>query len=166
MALYSYLNEHEKPTQVDLENCLDGNLCRCTGYRPLLDAAKSFACDRPVAIQYEEEEHKTLDSMKVCSSNSQSVISSFENYSNTCSIPFPEELKSLVNGALDIKGRKCRWIRPQSLQELVNLKAEHPAAKIITGNTEVGIETKFKNCNYPIVIHASDVPELTNVIRI
>ena len=28
--------------QVELEGALDGNLCRCTGYKPILDAAKTF----------------------------------------------------------------------------------------------------------------------------
>ena len=27
---------------VELEGALDGNLCRCTGYKPILDAAKTF----------------------------------------------------------------------------------------------------------------------------
>eukprot|EP01062_Namystynia_karyoxenos_P051015 TRINITY_DN398_c0_g6_i1.p1 TRINITY_DN398_c0_g6~~TRINITY_DN398_c0_g6_i1.p1 ORF type:complete len:1452 (+),score=529.06 TRINITY_DN398_c0_g6_i1:87-4358(+) len=31
----------------ELEHCLDGNLCRCTGYRPIIDTAKSFAADAP-----------------------------------------------------------------------------------------------------------------------
>jgi xanthine dehydrogenase/oxidase len=43
MALYAYLRSNPGATAEDLEHCLDGNLCRCTGYRPILDAAKSVS---------------------------------------------------------------------------------------------------------------------------
>jgi hypothetical protein len=46
MALYSFLRNHPRPTVHELEEAVDGNLCRCTGYRPLLDAIKSFGVDR------------------------------------------------------------------------------------------------------------------------
>lgn len=42
MALYAYILEHPSATESQLETCLDGNLCRCTGYRPVVQAAKSF----------------------------------------------------------------------------------------------------------------------------
>lgn len=51
MSLYALLrNAYDPATKtyrlseemIELEGALDGNLCRCTGYKPILDAAKSF----------------------------------------------------------------------------------------------------------------------------
>ncbi|KAJ2749567.1 hypothetical protein IWQ56_007206, partial [Coemansia nantahalensis] len=43
MSLYVLLRNNPAPSEREIEECFDGNLCRCTGYRPILDAAKTFA---------------------------------------------------------------------------------------------------------------------------
>ncbi|KAJ1903315.1 hypothetical protein LPJ81_003125, partial [Coemansia sp. IMI 209127] len=43
MSLYTLLRNNPTPNEREIEECFDGNLCRCTGYRPILDAAKTFA---------------------------------------------------------------------------------------------------------------------------
>ncbi|KAJ2855782.1 hypothetical protein J3B02_001980, partial [Coemansia erecta] len=45
MSLYTLLRNNPNPSELEIEECFDGNLCRCTGYRPILDAAKTFAED-------------------------------------------------------------------------------------------------------------------------
>ena len=45
MILISLLEKNSSPTQQMIENNFDGNICRCTGYRSILDAMKSFATD-------------------------------------------------------------------------------------------------------------------------
>lgn len=41
MSLWAmYENEQEPPNKDKISDYLSGNLCRCTGYRPILDAAK------------------------------------------------------------------------------------------------------------------------------
>ena len=43
MTAYAHLREHEQPSEQALEDLFAGNLCRCTGYRPILEAMRSFA---------------------------------------------------------------------------------------------------------------------------
>ena len=47
MTAYAYLREHEQPTERGLEDAFAGNLCRCTGYRPILEAMRTFATAPP-----------------------------------------------------------------------------------------------------------------------
>ena len=42
MAIYGALLSGTKDP-VELDGCIDGNLCRCTGFRPILDAAHECA---------------------------------------------------------------------------------------------------------------------------
>jgi len=43
MAMYGVLRENRRPTKTQIDRAMQGNLCRCTGYRPILQAFYSFA---------------------------------------------------------------------------------------------------------------------------
>ncbi|XP_026666897.1 xanthine dehydrogenase-like isoform X2 [Ceratina calcarata] len=42
MSMYALLRATPKPSMRDLEIAFQGNLCRCTGYRPIIEAYKTF----------------------------------------------------------------------------------------------------------------------------
>lgn len=46
---------------------------------------------------------------------------------------------------------------------LLKLKAEYPDARLVVGNTEVGIEMKFKDARYPVLIGVTHIPELNHM---
>jgi xanthine dehydrogenase/oxidase len=55
MSMYSLLrSKAEKPTEEEIEEALGGNLCRCTGYRPILAGFNTFARDAPDAAYSNE----------------------------------------------------------------------------------------------------------------
>ena len=74
---------------------------------------------------------------------------------------FPPELKvrheELVAESVTFVGDKVTWHRPTDLSDLLSLKTTYPEAKLVGGNTEIGVETKFKGCLYPILIQTSKV---------
>ena len=49
VSLYTLISNN--PTVSHLEEHLDGNLCRCTGYRPIWDAARALCVDGESAVR-------------------------------------------------------------------------------------------------------------------
>ena len=41
MAAKALLNENPKPTEAEIKEALSGNLCRCTGYKKIVESVKS-----------------------------------------------------------------------------------------------------------------------------
>ena len=80
---------------------------------------------------------------------------------------FPPELRC-QNGlwskqSLVFRGSSMTWFRPTTLTELLNIKSLNPEAKLVVGNTELGIEMKFKKQSYPMMIQPNQIPELTQL---
>ena len=80
---------------------------------------------------------------------------------------FPPELnckaEELNGQPLVFKGKLMTWFRPCSLKELLELKRSHPEAKLVVGNTELGIEMKFKKQSYPVMIQPNKVHALQHI---
>lgn len=52
------------------------------------------------------------------------------------------------------------WLRCETLQELLEAKAAMPAACIVAGNTEVGIDMHIKGASPAALLDPTPVPEL------
>ena len=60
MSIFSMSKQKEKPTREKIIESIDGNLCRCTGYRPIVDAAE-------VALRDKRKDHFDTDSDQIIS---------------------------------------------------------------------------------------------------
>ncbi|KAG0345404.1 hypothetical protein BG004_003729 [Podila humilis] len=176
MSLYALLRNNSTPSEHEVEESFDGNLCRCTGYRPILDAAKSFAA--PAAGKNagggccggggasggcckDEKPEKTSTIPQESSVRFPSVL--FKTYDPTQELIFPPRLMKKAAEPLHFQGRKAQWFRPTTLAQVLQIKAAYPEAKFIGGNTEVGVETKFKYMEYSPFVYLHDVAELQGI---
>lgn len=104
MALYGTLNNIENPTMKDIEDSFDGNLCRCTGYRPILDAAKTFACDKQAKVQRAADCHSNKDEnpATITSTTGEKLLKYEETKCPT--LEFPSSLLHHKSQSIHIKG--------------------------------------------------------------
>ncbi|XP_065807945.1 xanthine dehydrogenase/oxidase [Labrus bergylta] len=176
MSMYALLRNNPKPKMADVEEAFHGNLCRCTGYRPILEGYKTFTVDGGCCGGRGRENgccmtngNAAEKSSKEDSDEATSLFNpaDFTPFDPTQEVIFPPELMSLSkdqrSGLLCFRGDRASWLQPDSLDEFLRLKWEHPDARVVVGNTEVGIEVKFKNMVYPVILAPAFIPELNNV---
>jgi xanthine dehydrogenase/oxidase len=214
-TLFTNCGQEDNDHDALLLEHLDGNLCRCTGYRPIHDAA-SLALQMVARQKPDRSEvvvgpcgtkcrecpqaddctmHHELEDFVVSSSESkrQTLLSSDNilllgsghwrdqanqmmdtamaatttmteddidqknHHGQGSSIPLPlRVVTTTTTGDTNGASSSC-WIAPTTLLGLIRVLRDHqPSCKIVVGNTEVGIEMRFKHAEYPTLVHPTE----------
>jgi CO/xanthine dehydrogenase FAD-binding subunit len=101
----------------DMKRCLQGNLCRCTGYRPILEGMATF-CNNSFP---EKQTDCIEDHEEVLATNAEE----FKEYSSgKCDSKVPEEVLSHSAKFMMLTDPTSgeKWYRPTSLNELGQLQ--------------------------------------------
>ncbi|XP_047402763.1 aldehyde oxidase isoform X1 [Sciurus carolinensis] len=176
MSIYTLLRNHPEPTLDQLTDALGGNLCRCTGYRPIIDVCKTF-CKTSGCCQVKEngtccldQEINGLPELEEGNKTSSKLFSEekFLPLDPTQELIFPPELMIMAEKRPPktrvFHGDRMTWISPVTLKELLETKFKYPQAPIVMGNTSVGPEMKFKGVFHPVIISPGRIEEL-NVVN-
>ena len=141
-AMYqNYTAKNIPITTRQAQASLSGNLCRCTGYRPIIDAATGM---------------EKFESSKLLSLDPPSIIKALKNIRSLINKDFKEISKSNSKKVLE-------YSLPQTLRELLSLRSTFPTAQLIAGSTDAGlwITKQFKEFNH--IIDLTQVGELRHI---
>ncbi|MBF7955745.1 xanthine dehydrogenase small subunit [Rahnella victoriana] len=72
MSLFAMEKSNPVFSVEGVQETLSGNLCRCTGYRPIMDAAKAI-CEAPQPDQFDADTRQTLEKLRAISATDQPV---------------------------------------------------------------------------------------------
>lgn len=172
MSMYALLRNNPEPRMKDLEKAFQGNLCRCTGYRPIIEGYRTFTKEfkegQFVGCPMGDKCCKKANGGVLLIQNKLFDENAFQLYDSSQEIIFPPALKSSHD--LDMKflvfeGPRIKWYRPVTLEKLLVLKEKFPYAKIIAGNTEIGLELQNNLDKYKILINVDKIPYMSEIKR-
>eukprot|EP01125_Pyxidicula_operculata_P013386 TRINITY_DN4438_c0_g2_i2.p1 TRINITY_DN4438_c0_g2~~TRINITY_DN4438_c0_g2_i2.p1 ORF type:complete len:1236 (+),score=297.56 TRINITY_DN4438_c0_g2_i2:108-3815(+) len=127
MAMYGLLQSKDgKPTARDVDDLFDGNLCRCTGYRPILMACHTFA----------------VDCKDSCTDvDIEDIGKSVKAYDHNCDSKPPGTLVESPIKPLHFQNGGVHWYRPVTLEQLFSVRKEHKDHRVryVVGNTSKGV---------------------------
>jgi xanthine dehydrogenase/oxidase len=149
MNMSEFIVNNPKATKREIEDIFDGNICRCTGYRPILTGMKTFASDWSKAD--EKNRMKCIEDDGCAAQFPADVV-----------IPFPIAARAPAKPVTASSGAKI-WETPTTLDELGQIMQQNRGRRLrlIHGNTSYGIyKGEYEQTNLFVDIRL--VPELNS----
>ncbi|MCP4201660.1 MAG: xanthine dehydrogenase small subunit [bacterium] len=151
MSMFALYKSEPKPSRARINDMLAGNLCRCTGYRPILEAAEK---------------------MYALSGNGNGTWTHSPYSAEHGDRPSPGELEMVErlrsiqrSGTLavtgpNLAGETRRYYAPTKIEDFAELVERHPDAYILAGGTDIGLWVTKNQMDLDTVIYLGDVEEL------
>lgn len=130
MSLFALYKTVNRPSREEIDDALTGNLCRCTGYKPIVEAAVR-ACAKGPQDHFTDVEPETIIRLKSCPA-----------------------------GPLLLDTGDQRYWRPVQLSEALGLRHLHPGAIVLSGATDIALRVTKNHELLKEIIDVSGIPEL------
>jgi xanthine dehydrogenase small subunit len=152
MSLFALYKSAHKPSRREIEVALAGNLCRCTGYRPIVDAARRM-------YDYAHAGDPRDEHWMNCSFSSLA-----DTEPSAGEREMIERLRSIRRrDTLALAWRHKTYYAPATLDALAALREAHPDARLLAGGTDVGLWVTKQFRELPTVIYTGSVAELVRI---
>lgn len=130
MSLFALHKNFPDPSKHQTLEALAGNLCRCTGYRAIMDAAEAAKNHGP--DQFDRNKAQTIATLS--------------------------EIQSLAMTKLSSDDQEA--YSPTSLGELSQLMLDNPKARLLAGGTDIVLEITQMMKQLGTIVYVGNVPEL------
>jgi xanthine dehydrogenase small subunit len=133
MALFSMFKKYSKFDDNIIKDSISGNLCRCTGYQPILNAAKSL---------------KTKNKIDHFSENQKKIINL---------------LKKINNNSVKIYKKGRKYFAPRYIQELKKILKKNTDAQLLSGGTDLSLVVTKERKDINSIIYMNSIKELNYI---
>ncbi len=145
MSLVNLVQKNDAPSRLQITDALSGNLCRCTGYKPIIESAQK-ACAHKAQLKLQD----------------------------SADVPLLKEIARSKNPTVTLDGeilvqpvvrtrKGNEFVSPATLAEVADYLVKHPQTTLLAGSTEIGLQVNKQFTRPEHIMYLGNVTELRQV---